>query len=119
MTLDVFYAAVGGDSAQVLDRLPSEALVRRFLAKFPADPSYAECKAALAARDLATAFRAAHTLKGTAANLGLDTLAATASDLTEALRPADTMPEDALISALDDAYAITTTQLAKLNEEAE
>lgn len=119
MTLDTFYASVGGDCAQVLDRLPSEALVRRFLGKFPADPSYAECKAALTAGDLATAFRAAHTLKGTAANLGLDALTAAASALTEALRPANTMPEVSLVSAMDEAYALTITQLAKLNGEAE
>lgn len=115
MELKTFYAAVGGDAAAVLSRLPGEALVRRFLHKLPADPAYNELKAALTAEDIPTAFRAAHTIKGTAANLGLDTLAA-ASELTEALRDASAMPPQDLVDAVDAAYALTVRQIAALDE---
>lgn len=116
MELHEFFASVGGDCEVVLRRLPGEAMVRRFLRKFPADPSYHALCAALAAGDLATAFRAVHTIKGTAANLGLDALASAASSLTEALRSTDTMPPQALVDALDAAYESTVRQIAALDE---
>lgn len=67
MELKDFFAAVGGDSESVLSRFPSEAMVRRFLRKFPDDPSHEELKAALAAGDIPTAFRAAQRLRAGAA----------------------------------------------------
>ncbi len=88
MMLNEFYQAVGGDAKVVLERLGgSEMLVRRFLAKFKDDKSYAELTEALEADNIEKAFRAAHTLKGVCANLGLQSLYAVASDITETLRP--------------------------------
>ena len=49
---------------------PSEALVRKFVLKYPNDPSFGQLKDALAAQDWETAFRASHTLKGVAQNFG-------------------------------------------------
>lgn len=115
MTLHDFYAALGGDSRQVLDRLLSESMVRRFLHRFPDDPSYSELKAALAASDFSTAFRAAHTLKGTAATLGLDALSVAASELTEALRGASTAPKPGLVAAVDAAYRHATESIGLLD----
>lgn len=115
MELNEFYAAVGGSAETVLGCLPGEEMVRRFLRKFLADPSHAALHAALAEGDLPTAFRAAHTLKGTAATLGLDTLAAAASALTEALRGADTLPPSALVSAEEAAYHAAAAQIARLD----
>lgn len=114
MELKAFYEAVGGNAAAVLERFPSEGMVRRFLHKFSADPSYAELKAALEQSDLLTAFRAAHTLKGTSVNLGLETLFLAASDLTEALRGVAQMPQQSLVEAVDDAYQTVLTQLGQL-----
>lgn len=116
MELKTFYAAVGGDHAAVLSRLPGEALVRRFLHKFLADPAYSELKAALTAEDLPTAFRAAHTIKGTAANLGLDALAAAASVLTEALRGAAGLPPQSLVDAVDAAYRTAAKEIGRLDD---
>lgn len=115
MELKVFYELVGGDAEKVLDRLPSESMVRRFLGKFPADPSYTDLKASLARREIETAFRAAHTLKGTAGTLGLDTLAAAASALTEALRAADAMPPQTLVEAVETAYQAAIEQIGWLD----
>ena len=51
MTLQEFYARVGGDYNATLSRLPSEALVKKFILKYPGDPSFAQLKDALAAQD--------------------------------------------------------------------
>lgn len=115
MELKEFFSQVGGEYEQVLDRLPSEAMVLRFLNKFTLDPSYGQLKAALEAEDIATAFRAAHTLKGTAATLGLDALAAAASELTEALWGADQMPNAGLVEPVDDAYKAAIELIAGLD----
>ena len=41
MTLQEFYARVGGDYSATLSRLPSEALIKKFVLKYPGDPSVA------------------------------------------------------------------------------
>ena len=86
MTLQEFYARVGGDYNATLSRLPSEALVKKFILKYPGDPSFAQLKDALAAQDWELAFRASHTLKGVAQNLGMDRLYKTAATLCDAVR---------------------------------
>lgn len=83
MTLKEFYAQIGGNYEDTLHRLPSEALVHRFVLKYPADPSVAQLRDSVSAADWETAFRAAHTLKGVAQNLGFDSLYRAAADLTE------------------------------------
>lgn len=64
MTLQEFYAKIGGNSADVLRRLPSEAMVRKFIGKYPADTSWGSLESAINSQDWEAAFRAAHTLKG-------------------------------------------------------
>ncbi len=87
MNIEECYQRMGGDYAQVLNRLPSEALVKKFVIKFLDDGSYPELCQAMAQGDRETAFRAAHTLKGVSANLGMEQLRRSASSLTESLRP--------------------------------
>ena len=65
----------GVDVDGALERfMNNEGLLERFLKKFPADPNYGALKEALARGDADAAFRAAHTLKGVAANLSMATL---------------------------------------------
>lgn len=115
MDLRLFYQQLGGDYAQMLTRLPSEDMIRRFLIKFLRDPSYTDLLAALAAQDIPTAFRAAHTLKGTSATLGLDRLALAASSLTEALRGADGLPPQSLVDACTEAYQAAVDLISRLD----
>lgn len=86
MTIEQCYQQLHGDYAQVLQRLPSPALVERFVGKFLNDGSFSELAGAMEAGQTELAFRAAHTLKGVSANLGFEQLRQSASNLTEALR---------------------------------
>ena len=64
MTLKEFYEQIDGSYEDTLHRLTSEALVHRFVLKYPADPSFAQLREAVAAADWESAFRAAHTPQG-------------------------------------------------------
>ena len=86
MTLQEFYQNVGGSYEKALARLCSAALIERFVQKYTQDTTFEQLWEALTQQDWETAFRASHTLKGMAANLGFDRMFACASDLTEALR---------------------------------
>ncbi len=63
------------------------------------------------------AFRAVHTLKGIALNLSLTKLAAACSQLTEALRGADTIPQQAreLLIPVRQEYARIRAALEELD----
>lgn len=71
MNLEKLYQETGGDMADAVRRLGSIAAVERFLRMFAGDDTFAMLEAAMSAGDARRAFRAAHTLKGLAANLGL------------------------------------------------
>lgn len=97
MTIEQCYEQLHGDYAQVIQRLPSPALVERFLGKFLDDGSFSELTSAMAVGQTEAAFRAAHTLKGVSANLGFEQLRQSASALTEFLRgKAESVPAEAL-----------------------
>lgn len=105
MTIQECYAQLGGSYEDVITRLPSQRLVEKFVGRFPNDDSYATLCAAMAQQDRGEAFRAAHTLKGVAANLGFTRLMNSANRLTEALRP-----ESAVVSQLSPSLMDAVTQ---------
>ncbi len=86
MTLEECYAAMDADYEGVLHRFMTADRVKRFLLKLPADNNFASLEESIKAQDFATAFRAAHSLKGIGLNLGLTVLADSSSQLSEALR---------------------------------
>ena len=71
MTLQEFYARVGGDYNATLSRLPSEALVKKFILKYPGDPSFAQ-------------------------NLGMDRLYKAAAALCDAVRGPKPLEDESL-----------------------
>ena len=119
MTIEQCYAVIGGSYAEVSRRLPSRQLVEKFARKFPEDPSYAELIDAVVAGDRDTAFRAAHTLKGVAANLSFSRLCASARQLTELLRPTDTIPPEAssLLEAVTRDYEATVSAIRAFRKD--
>lgn len=63
-----------------------EGMFLKFLKKFPNDPSFSDLKKYLDEKNVEEAFRAAHTLKGVASNLAMETLYTVSSEITELLR---------------------------------
>ena len=110
MKLNEFYTAVDGNYEDAMERLQNEMFVVKFLRMLPRDGSMADGRAN-------DAFRAVHTLKGIALNLSLTKLAAACSQLTEALRGADTIPQQAreLLIPVRQEYARIRAALEELD----
>ena len=114
MTIQECYQQFGGNFDDVKKRLPSEALIKKFIAKFLNDGSFSDLQAALQEGSRERAFRAAHTLKGVCGNLSLDKLMNSASKLTEFLRPeTEAIPEgtDVLFEEVRGDYELTVSAI--------
>lgn len=97
------HAGIDVDGA--LERfMGAEALLVRFLRKFPDDPNFPALEAAIAAGDCEAAFTAAHTLKGVCGNLSMTPLFDTVSRQTELLRAGDLAAAAAMMPALTTQY---------------
>ena len=117
MNLRECYEAMGADFDAVLFRLRSEGLIKKFVLKFVDDPSYSQLEQTMQAEDYKEAFRAAHTIKGVAQNMGFDGLSQSSSDLTECLRPAvDIAEADRLWTQVQADYARTISAIKAMNE---
>ena len=114
MILKEFYAQIGGNYEDTLHRLPSEALVHRFVLKYPADPSVAQLRDSVSAADWETAFRAAHTLKGVAQNLGFERLYQVSAVLTEAMRGNKPLEDRSLLDAVEQQDAAIRRAILEL-----
>lgn len=118
MSLEDCYEVCGGDLAAVRGRLLDDNRIAKYLGFFLQDDTYELLGTSMAQQDWPTAFRAAHTLKGTSMELGLLPLHNAAFALCEALRPDDAgVPKnlsaaDELKQQVDDAYVITQAGIA-------
>ncbi len=93
--------AIGVDTGSALNRFMGNTnLYAKFLLKFPKDDNFSKLKAAIDVKDKDGAFMSAHTVKGVAANLGLDPISAKIEQLVEIFRGAETYPENADILSL-------------------
>ena len=116
--LEQFYAAVGANADEVISRLGGNpALVMSFLAKFQEDGSFRALCAALDGGEAETAFRAAHTIKGICANLGLQTLFSKASEMTELLRVGAVEDAKNALPALEAEYGRVCALIVGLRGE--
>lgn len=114
MTLQEFYAQIGGSYADTVRRLCSESFVLRFVKKYPANPSFDELCEAVGRSDWESAFRAAHTLKGVAQNLGFDGLYRAAFALTEEMRGGKPLTDTALYDAVTKQQQIVLDAVRQL-----
>lgn len=97
--------AAGIDVDGALERfMGSEALLVRFLGKFPDDPNFPALEAAITAGDCEAAFTAAHTLKGVCGNLSMTALFDTVSRQTELLRSGDLAAAAGMMDSLRSQY---------------
>ena len=104
MTLKEFYDSIGENYQDVLRRLCSEDLIRRLVIKFPQDETFPALQTALKQQNTEAAFRAAHTLKGVAVNLGFGQLYRAAAELTEVLRAGQIEAAPPLFAETEAAY---------------
>lgn len=114
MNLKECFDAFGGSYDEVMGRLITEERVKKFLLMFLKDTSFSDLETAMGNEDYDSAFRAAHTLKGVCANLGIAKLGSISSELTEALRAKDNATACALFPQVKDCYQITIDALQKL-----
>lgn len=117
MTIKEFYAQIGEDDQDVVKRLGSEALIRRLILKFPQDETFAVLQEALKQQNTETAFRAAHTLKGVAVNLGFTRLYHAAAALTEVLRTAKLAEAAPLLAETETAYRKIINAISALTSD--
>lgn len=103
MNLKELYEQIGGNYQETISRLPSETMVKKFVIKYAADPTFGELKKALEEKDWETAFRAAHTLKGVAQNLGFEKMYRAVFALTEQLRGGKPLQNEADWEAVQQA----------------
>jgi len=86
MTVQELYAKIEGDYFGVRERLMNDALITKFLEKYLSQTDHQLLHTSLEEKSWTDAFRAVHTMKGVALNLGFTSLAGVSSVLCEALR---------------------------------
>ena len=121
MTIKEFYEKIGGDYAQVEERLPSTELIEKFVVKFQNDGSYLQLCETMEKGQAEDAFRAAHTLKSVCGNLSFIRLYESASQLTELLRnEMGEIPEEAfkIMEDVKKNYELVTDTVRKFIESA-
>lgn len=97
--------AAGIDTEEALARfMGNEALMMKFLLRFPQDPSFQQLKESMDRKDAAGAFAAAHTLKGVVGNLSMKELFRRVSDVVEDLRGGDLASAEGKMEALEAQY---------------
>ncbi len=116
MDLKGFYAAVGGNYEEVISRLRSEKIIKKFVLRFLDDHNYDTLMRSLESGDNESAFRATHTIKGICLNLGFGKLLTSSSALTEALRNGREDEYASLMAVLRDDYAETVDAIKKLED---
>ena len=93
MNFPQLVAQAGVDQAEAVARFGGqEALLRRFVLRFPQDPTFPALLEAHAAGDREALVRHVHTLKGVAANLGFGPLSRLAAGYLAGLRAGDPLP---------------------------
>ena len=118
MTVKECYDAMGADYVDVFGRLRKDERIQKFLMKVLNDQSFALLCNSLEARDMAEAFRAAHTLKGVCQNLSLTRLYESASEMSELLRNRQEYGEDLepILARVREDYEVTVSCIRGLQE---
>lgn len=115
MNLKECFDAFEGNYNDAMGRLLTEERVKKFLLMFLKDTSFNDLKAAMENEDYSSAFRAAHTLKGVCANLGIAKLGEISSEITESLRANDNETACKQFDQVEKYYNITVHALNQLD----
>lgn len=118
MSLEIAYAAMGGDLETVRGRLMTDERIEKFAKIFLHDTSLQTLENALEAGDFPEAYRGAHTLKGVSRDLGFTPLYEASCALSDALRlddagtPADLAAVPELLPAVRTAHSLVVDSIA-------
>ena len=116
MTLKDFYNSVGGNYADVIQRLFDEEIVYEFLFRFTRESIFEKLQAAIEAGNQEEAFTLIHTFKGTCANMGLGKLYSSSVELTEALRTEFSSDAPALFRQVEADYLTVLKEIHSLQK---
>lgn len=117
MTLNECYQRMNGNYEEAKGRLSMDPMIEHFLNLFLEDTSIDTLRAAVADGNIPESFRAAHTLKGVAANLAFTELQTAASQLTEQLRPQTTPADPDLVQKVEAAYGLVVDSIKAYSAE--
>lgn len=109
-----FYDNIDSNYGNIKSCFTNEDSLLRFVKKFKDDKSFEELDSALKKDDAATAFRAAHTLKGVCANLEFNSLFDILSRMDRLLKEGDISKAKQLFTELEKQYKIVLSQIEKL-----
>lgn len=104
MTLQECYDKIGGDYAEVMERLGNIERIEKYVVKFLEDPTYRMLCEAKAVGDDKAVFLQIHTLKGVSQNLGFGNLYRASYVMTEAVRGGVPLCDESLFEAVTKAY---------------
>jgi len=113
MTLQECYEQMDGDYSDALGRLHSEALIERFVLRYPEQDTFELLREAVEKGNIEESFSQAHTLKGIAANLSLSGLNKAASELTEQLRAKENEADRELFLAVETSHKLVLSTIEK------
>lgn len=118
MNVKDFYGFIGGSYEEVAARLMKEERILKYLNKFTAAEDHANLHKFLEEKNYPEAFRAVHSLKGVALNLGLAPLFKVSDVLCEELRSGEEPKIDisGMVSDVDAAYRQTLDAIALIDQ---
>ena len=108
MTIQELYAEIGGDYEQAVKVMRMDKLIDRYIRKLRSSSVGDSLAEAGESMDATKLFESAHAMKGVCANLGLDTLASAADEVTEEFRPGNPrrLSDDEVRAKVDDITAL-------------
>lgn len=104
MTIQEFYKSINENYDEVIARLQIESFVKKYVLKFKDDDNYNFLHEAIKNADNEQAYKAAHTLKGLALNLGFEQLANYAQSICAYIKDDNINQVCELIPILEKEY---------------
>lgn len=115
MHLKECYTKLGGNYADVIDRLKQEEMIIRFIHIFAQENLPERIKDAIASGNARAAFCAAHSLKGNCMSLGFVRLHKTAEEITSLLRRNQINKAASVLVSLEAEYERTIKIISQVN----
>lgn len=117
MDLKECYAAMGSNYEEVIGRLRSEKIVKKFVFKFLDDASFDLLCTSIKEENGEEAFRAAHTIKGVCQNLGFTGLYESSHEMAELLRSGWNPEAVGMLAQVEADYKKTVDAIQALKAE--